>query len=115
MLVRKSARSWFLAGSLIIFLDIGQFVVIVLRRWDALSGQVLYLLSAGLVGLLVFWYFALMSQRQMSQLVRTTEPQTVPVMSPALIIGMNVAIRGLLVFGLSMSFLLRAVFILSRA
>lgn len=112
---RKSANSWFWTGSVVILLDIGQFAVIFLRRWEALSSYLIYLLSAGLVGLLLFWYIALMSHRQISQLVRTAGSESVPVTNSAFAIGTNIAIRGLFVFGLSMSFLLRAVFKLSHA
>ena len=114
---RRSAKSWFLAGSIVILLDILQFFVILIRRWDALSAYVIYLLSAGMVGLLLFWYIALLTQRRISHLVMPAEsPRAGPVQTAnaALSIGADIAIRGLFVFGLSISFLLRAVFKLSR-
>lgn len=115
---RRSANSWLWAGSIVVLIDVAQFVVILLRRWEGLSSYVVYLLSAGIIGLLLFWYLALLSQKQISQLVKddVSEPSgaAAAMVNAALSIGTNIAIRGLFVYGLSVSFLLRAVFKLSR-
>jgi hypothetical protein len=114
---RRQSSFWFWAGSVLILLDVGQFIVILLRRWEVLSTYVVCLLSVGVFGLLLFWYCAFVGHKQISRLAKagsSEESRALPTVNEALSISTTMAIRGLFVCGLSVSFFLRAVFKLSH-
>ena len=111
-----SHKSFLVATGLVI-LDIVSLAIVLARRWDTITGEVAYLLTLGVLGLVILWWIVLKKQRILHQLLQRHNSEYVQSnsdLTAALSITSDIAIRGLLIFSICVSVLLRAAFELAR-
>lgn len=107
----------FVAATIVIVLDILSLGVVLVRRWETIAGEVVYLLSIGVLGLLILWWIVLRNQQLLRRLLQghdTEHPESRSDLTAVLSVTSDIAIRGLFIFSICVAVLLRAAFELSR-
>jgi hypothetical protein len=107
----------FVVATILVMLNVFSLVIVLVRRWTTIRGEVVYLLTLGVVGLLLLWCTVLRRQRILHRFLEVRhieDPGTNSSVAMALSVASDMAIYALFIVSISVSMLLRAAFELSR-